>query len=87
MESIQLKLPGNWKKFAERIDLWAVKMHFGELKNGIYDASCPQSENGTLLIVSSEKGKKKAFLLREENLNAARQTMPAAPLAPSTTSN
>ncbi len=87
MEPIAFKLPENWRKFAKRIDMWMVKMYFGDLKEGIYDASCPQSENGTILIISSENGKKRAFLLREESLNVARQALPAAPLTPLPTSN
>ena len=87
MEPIEFNLPENWRKFAERIDVWIVKMYFGNLKEGIYDASCPQSENGTILVISSEKGKKRAFLLREESLNVARQTLSAVPLTPLLTSN
>ena len=87
MEPIEFNLPENWRKFAKRIDMWTVKMYFGDLKEGIHDASCPQSENGTILVISSEKGKKRAFLLREEDLNVARQTLSAAPLTPLPTSN
>lgn len=72
---LRFRLPKNWKNFAEATDVLEMERRFGKLKKGVYDVSCLSIETGTLLVISLDKGEKKAFLLREEDLNEARQAL------------
>jgi hypothetical protein len=56
-------LPSDWREQAEELDGERAE-GVTEQKPGVYDYTCPISEEPTLAIVLNEKGERRVFLLR-----------------------